>query len=250
MTVIMLIQFHCSHSKFTLAKHIFKTRISCRMCVFFSSPLPLHWVKNGKKYGIQVYKRNRYSCKINILNSCGSKWRWKFPISFQLAEKVATLCAHRVFVHCCSGIVCFLFVLMNESNDILCACSISSDPSDWVCCCCYRGRRRHVKSFLLFFRSLAMVFALKTHSALSIKLHINYRPNCIFIREKQTENLPANEKRFFSFIPLCRSLVLFIWFVFCSLAPVFAPTLQFTNVQNALAMVHCGYLNMLVEVTR
>lgn len=44
-------------------------------------------------------------------------------------------------------------------------------------------------------------YVLKTHSTLSMKLHSNYRLNCIFIRENKPRNLPTNkEKVFFSFI--------------------------------------------------
>lgn len=86
MTVIMLIQFHSLHR---IAHNTFSPNIFCNAEMYWKSHMIFFlsdWKKVSLDFSLQTNNRNRYSCEINIL-SCGSKWRWKFPISSFVWQK-------------------------------------------------------------------------------------------------------------------------------------------------------------------
>lgn len=88
MTVIMLIQFHSLHRIALHTIHSHQTYFVMLKCTgnltwFFSLVTEK---KVSLDFSLQTNNRNRYSCEINIL-SCGSKWRWKFPISSFVWQK-------------------------------------------------------------------------------------------------------------------------------------------------------------------
>lgn len=66
------------HPQFTLAKHIFEAQISHPRSSFFHTKQRIRTTKKWYEFkSLAIYKRNRYSCEINILamsSVFGSAW--------------------------------------------------------------------------------------------------------------------------------------------------------------------------------
>lgn len=93
------------HPQFTLAKHIFEAQISHPRSSFFHTKQRIRTKKKWYEFkSLAIYKRNRYSCEINILATSRFGMALKISDIFCLAatpkKGVVTLFAHRIFVHC------------------------------------------------------------------------------------------------------------------------------------------------------
>lgn len=97
------------HPQFTLAKHIFEAQISHPRSSFFHTKQRIRTPKKWYEFkSLAIYKRNRYSCEINILAT--SRFLVRLGMALKISDifclaatpkkGVVTLFAHRIFVHC------------------------------------------------------------------------------------------------------------------------------------------------------
>lgn len=110
MTVIMLIQFYAlvlSLSASTIhigQTYFWSTNLAPALFFFSHQTTNQNQKKRYEFKSLAIYKRNRYSCEINILATSRFGMALKISDIFCLAatpkKGVVTLFAHRIFVHC------------------------------------------------------------------------------------------------------------------------------------------------------